>query len=92
MLLLFCLAVGLACSEIPEMRKLCDDAFNDFVAPPSGLRLGAVTVAIPHQVWASRPGSSVADLAVWTTAMIPSGEPVIASGPELLRLLSIQRK
>ena len=89
-LLLFCLALGLACYEIPETLNLCDDTSNDFVKPPSGPRLGAVTIA--HQVLASRPGGSVADFAVRAIAMIPSAEPVVPSGTELLRLLSIQRK
>ena len=91
-LFLFCLALGLACSELPETLRLCDDTSNDFVAPPSGPRLGAVTVTIAHQILASRPGGSVADFAVRTIAMILSAEPVIPSGRELLRLLSIQRK
>lgn len=91
-LLLFCLAFGLACSEIPETLRLCDDTSNDFVAPPSGPKLRAVTLTIAHQVSTSLPGNSVAGFAVRTIAMILSTEPVIHSGPELLRLLSIQRK
>lgn len=91
-LLLFCLALGLACSEIPEKLNLCDDTSNDFVVPPPGLRLEVVTLTIAHQVLASRAGSSAADFAVRTIAMIPSAEPVTPSGTELLRLLSIQRK
>jgi hypothetical protein len=89
-LLLFFLALGLVCSEIPETLNLCDDTSNDFVGSPSGPRLEAVTIA--HQVLASFRGSLVADFAVQTLAMIPSAEPVVPSGPELLRLLSIQRK
>jgi hypothetical protein len=89
-LLLFCLALGLVCSEIPETLNLCDDTSNDFVGSLSGPRLGAVRIA--PQVLASSPGSSVAGFAVQTLAMIPSAELVVPSGPELLRLLSIQRK
>lgn len=89
-LLLVCLAFGLVCGEIPEAFNLCDDTSNDFVGSSSGPRLGAVTIA--HQVLASRQGSSVVDFAVRALAMISSAEPVIPSGPELLRLLSIQRK
>ncbi len=91
-LLLFCLALGLACCELPETLNLCDNTSNDFVAPPPGHRLRAVTETIVHQVLASRPSSSVADFAVRTVAMIPSAESVIPSGTELLQLLSIQRK
>ena len=89
-LLLFCLTLGLVCSEFPETLNLCDDTSNDFVASPCGPRLGAVTIV--HQVLASRPGNSVADFAIRTLAMTPSAEPVVPSGPELLQLLSIQRK
>jgi hypothetical protein len=89
-LLILCLAFALVCSEIPETLNLCDDTSNDFVGPPSGPRLGAVTIS--HQVLVSHQGSSVADLALRTLAMISSVEPVVPSGPELLRLLSIQRK
>jgi hypothetical protein len=89
-LLLFCLALGLVCSEIPEILNLHDDTSNDFVGSPSGPRLGARTIA--HQVLASCRSSLVADFAVRTLAIIPSAEPVVPSGPELLRLLSIQRK
>jgi len=89
-LLLFCLTLGLVCSEFPETLNLCDDTSNDFVASPCGPRLGAVTIV--HQVLASRPGNSVADFAIRTLAMTPSAEPVVPSGPELLQLLSVQRK
>jgi hypothetical protein len=89
-LLLFCLALVLVCGEIPEMTNLCDDTSNDFVGSSSGPRLEAVT--IEHQVVVSNWGSPVADLAFQTPAMISSVEPGIPLGPELLRLLSIQRK
>ena len=89
-LLLLCLALGLACSEIPETLNLCDDTSNDFVASPSGPRLGAVTIA--HQVLSPRPDSSVAEGALRAIAMIPLAEPAVPSATELLRLLSIQRK
>jgi hypothetical protein len=89
-LLFFCLTFGLVCSEIPETLNLYDDNSNDFVGSPSGSRAGAATIA--HQVVVSRRGSSITDLASRTPAMIPSAAPVVPSGPELLRLLSIQRK
>ena len=89
-LLLFSLALGLACSEIPETLNLCDDTSNDFAGSPFGPRLATVTIA--HQVLAARQGSLVADFAVRTPAMIPSAGPLVLSGPELLRLQSIQRK
>jgi len=89
-LLVISLALGLVCSEIPETLNLCDNTSNDFVGSPSSPRLEAVTIA--HKVLTSHGGSSVADFAVRTLAMIPSAEPVVPPGPELLRLLSIQRK
>lgn len=89
-LLPFFLALCLVCSEIPETLNLRDDTTNDFIGSPSGPKLAAVTIA--HHALAARQGSSVADFAVRTLVMIPSAEPVVSSGPELLRLLSIQRK
>ena len=89
-LLLFFLAFVVVCSEIPEILNLHDDTSNDFVGSPSGPRLGVITIA--HQVLASSPRSSVADFAVQILAMIPAAELAVPSGPELLRLLSIQRK
>jgi hypothetical protein len=84
------MALGLVCSEIPEITNLCDDTSNDFVGSSCGPRLEAVT--IEHQVVVSNCGSPVADLAFQAPAMISSVERGIPSGPELLRLLSIQRK
>jgi hypothetical protein len=89
-LLLVWLALGLVCTEIPETLNLCDNTSNDFVGSPSSPKLEAVTIA--HKVLALHGGSSVADFAVRSLAMIPSAQPVVPSGPELLRLLSIQRK
>jgi hypothetical protein len=88
--LLFCLAFGLVCSEMPEAFNLCDDTSNDFIGSPSGPRLGAVKIT--HQVLLSRRGGSAGDAGFRGLAMISSTEPVVPSGPELLRLLSIQRK
>jgi hypothetical protein len=89
-LLLFSLALSLVCSEIPETLNLRDDTSNDFVGSPSGPRLAVVSIA--HQILAARQGCSVGDFALRTLALVPSAQPAVTSGPELLRLLSIQRK
>jgi len=89
-LLLLCVAVALVCSEFPETFNLQDDTSNDFVRPLSSPRLR--TVKIAHQVLISGRGSIVADVAFRKLAMISSVVAAVPSVPELLRLLSIQRK
>jgi hypothetical protein len=88
-LLVFSLAFGLICSEIPESLSLYDDTSNDFLvsgpAPKIGRAQTARREANPRQDAAS-------------TATLPSlplihcTQPALPSGPNLLRLLSIQRK
>jgi hypothetical protein len=63
---------------------------NDFVAPLSSPRHGAAQIA--QRVLILRSDSSLADVALRKPALIFSAEPAVPSGPELLRLLSIQRK
>ena len=89
-LVLFSLALSLVCSEIPETLNLRDDTSNDFVGSPSGPRLAVATIA--QQILAARQGCPVADFALRALALVPSAQPAVTSGPELLRLLSIQRK
>ena len=89
-LLLFSLAISLVCSEIPETFNLRDDTSNDFVGSPSGPRLAVAAIA--HQILAARQGCSVADFALRALALVPSAQPAVTCGPELLRLLSIQRE
>ena len=90
MLLIFCLVFCLVCSEIPEMFELCDDTSNDLVGSPSSPRLGALRIT--PQISISPRCGALADVAFRNLAVISSAELVVPCGPELLRLLSIQRK
>ncbi len=88
-LLVFSLAFGLICSEIPESLGLYDDTSNDFLVSAPAAKIGRVQAA-------RREANPRQDAA--PTAALPSLPPihcilpVLPSGPNLLRLLSIQRK
>jgi hypothetical protein len=88
-LLVFSLAFGLICSEIPESLGLYDDASNDFLVSAPAAKIGRVQAA-------RREANPRQDAA--PTATLPSLPPIhciqlaLPSGPNLLRLLSIQRK
>jgi len=88
-LLVFSFAFGLICSEIPESLSLQDDTSNDFLVSSPALRLERVRTA-------RREPNPRKDAA--PTATLPSLSPIhrtrpaLPSGPNLLRLLSIQRK
>ena len=88
-LLVFSLALGLFCSEIPESLSLYDDTSNDFLVSGPAPKIGRVRTA-------RREASPRQDAA--PAATLPSlppihyTQPALPSGPNLLRLLSIQRK
>ena len=88
-LLVFSLAFGLICSEIPESLGLYDDTSNDFLVSAPAAKIGRVQTA-PRE---ANPRQDAAP-----TATLPSLPPIhciqpaLPSGPNLLRLLSIQRK
>jgi hypothetical protein len=88
-LLVFSIAFGLICSEIPESLSLYDDTSNDFLVSGPAPKIGRMQTA-------RREANSGQD-AAWT-ATLPSlrpihcNQPALPSGPNLLRLLSIQRK
>ena len=88
-LLVFSLAFGLICSEIPESLSLYDDTSNDFLVSAPAAKIGRVQAA-------RREANPRRDAAL--TATLPSLPPIhctqppLPSGPSLLRLLSIQRK
>jgi len=88
-LLVFSLAFGLICSEIPESLSLYDDTSNDFLVSGRAPKIGRVQAA-------RREANPRQDAA--PTATLPSLSPIhrtrpaLPSGPNLLRLLSIQRK
>ena len=91
-LLVFSLAFGLICSEIPESLGLYDDTSNDFLVSGPAAKIGRVQTARRE----ANPRQDAAPTA--TVAALPSlppvhcTQPALPSGPNLLRLLSIQRK
>jgi hypothetical protein len=88
-LLVFTLTLGLFCSEVPESLSLDDDTSNDFVTSTPAHSLENFQTV--RQEASPRPGP--ARIAAFP-GVLPaySCEPPLSSGPELLRLLSIQRK
>ena len=88
-LLVFSLAFGLICSEIPESLGLYDDTSNDFLASGPAPEIGRVQTARRE----ADPRQDAAPIA--TLPSLPPvhcAQPALPSGPNLLRLLSIQRK
>jgi hypothetical protein len=88
-LLVFSLAFSLICSEIPESLGLYDDTSNDFLVSRPAPKIGRVQKA-------RREANLRQDAAPTATppslSLIPSTRHALTSGPDLLRLLSIQRK
>ena len=88
-LLAFSLAFGLFCSEIPESLRLYDDASNDFLVSGSAPKIGRVQTARRE----ANPGEDAAPAATLPSLPLTQcTQPALPSGPNLLRLLSIQRK
>jgi hypothetical protein len=89
-LFLFSLALGLFCGELPESFSLADDVSNDFVEVSFVPILEHVQIArgrVPSERRIALAVPSVRNL-----QYLPAIEPVLLSSPDLLRLLSIQRK
>ena len=91
-LLVFSLAFGLFFSEIPESLSLNDDTSNDFLVSGSAPQIGRVQTA-RREANLRRDAAPTAALATLSSLLpVYSTQPALASGPDLLRLLSIQRK
>ena len=88
-LLVLSLAFGLACSEIPESLNLYDDTSNDFFASGPAPKIGRVQTA-RREVNPRKDAGPTATLP--SLPLIHYIQPALPSGPDLLRLLSIQRK
>ncbi len=91
-LLVFSLTFGLICSEIPESLGLYDDTSNDFLVSGPAPKIGRVQTARREaNLW--QDAAPTAALATLPSLLpIHSTQPALPSGPNLLRLLSIQRK
>jgi hypothetical protein len=91
-LLVFSLAFGLFCNEIPESLSLYDDTSNDFLVSSSASKIGTVQTARrePNLRRDAAPTAALATLPSLLSTY--STKPALPSGPDLLRLLSIQRK
>ncbi len=91
-LLVISLAFGLICSEIPESLSLYDDTSNDFLVSAAAAKIGRVQAARRE----ANPRQDAAPTAALATlpslSPIHCTQPALPSGPNLLRLLSIQRK
>jgi hypothetical protein len=89
LLLVFTLTLGLFCSEVPESLSLYDDTSNDFVTSTRAHNFE--NVQTPRQE--ANPGQVAVPISTFSSELlICLSEPALQSGPELLRLLSIQRK
>src|SRR3989440_9118970 len=87
LLLVITLTLGLFCSEVPESFSLCDDTSNDFVTSTRAHSLENIQTV--RQEANPRPvGASI--VAFPSVLLTCSCETPLASGSELLRLLSIQ--
>jgi hypothetical protein len=88
-LLTLSLALALFCGELPESLSLSDDASNDFVEPTHGSKLVAAAVTSLEANLQQR----AAPIAPFRgPAAVSFTRRALSSGPDLLRLLSIQRK
>ena len=90
LLFVLSVALGLFCGEFPETSCLADDASNDYVEAtfaPVSVRMKIA----PRNLFFERRITLVEE-SIRTLPVVPSIEPASFSGPDLLRLLSIQRK
>jgi hypothetical protein len=94
LLFLFLLSLSLYCGELPESLVLSDDGTNDFVE--SSASHGVSELQRVHENPAGTATSfSVEEPPEEPPSLIPFGAPPrlrLISRPNLLRLLSIQRK
>jgi hypothetical protein len=88
-LLVFSLAFGLICSEIPESLSLDDDTSNDFLVSRPAPKIARVHTARGD---ANPRQDSARTATLSNLPLIHCVQSALTSGPDLLRLLSIQRK
>ena len=91
-LLVLSLAFGLICSEIPESLSLYDDTSNDFLVSHPAPKIGRVQTARREANLRQDAASTAALVTLPSLLPIHGAQPALPSGPNLLRLLSVQRK
>ena len=89
-LFLLLVSLGLSCSEVPESLNLLDDVSNDFVEESCAPHSRCTEIA-PEDV-ISQPSVSPAAVVMAILPVRSSAELSLRAGPDLLRLLTIQRK
>jgi hypothetical protein len=90
--LVFSLAFGLICSEIPESLSLYDGTSNDFLVSDPAPKIGRAQTARREANFRQDAASTAALVTLPSLLPIHGAQPAPPSGPDLLRLLSIQRK
>ncbi len=90
LLLLFSLALLVFCGQLPELFSLTDDVSNDFVEEslthfPTSLESARVHTVSQNTIVFEEESNR-------TVVILRAAHPLPASSPDLLRLLSIQRK
>ena len=88
LLLVLSLAVALFGGEVGESARFVDDVSNDYIEAPTSPVHKFTKMARTELIY-QRSGK-VGEVSILT--LLPSTEPPHSSGPNLLRLISIQRK
>lgn len=86
---LFTLAMGLFCGELPESMRLQDDTSNDYVADSSASATHEMEVV--QNATVANKGVAVQTARTSRSNSEIAAKPVTSSGQELLQLLSIRR-
>ena len=89
-LFLLSLTLGLFCSELGETFRLADDVSNDLVQVSNASTYKCAEIASRDVV--SQRGVTVAHELILNLAVVTTIAAAPSSDPDLLRLLSIQRK
>ena len=90
LLFLFSLALLLMCGQLPELFTLIDDTSNEFVEESLTPVFKSIERAPTHTV--SQRSAVFEKESTRIPAVTPSKERVLFFSPDLLRLLTIQRK
>jgi len=89
-LFLLSLTLGLFCGELGESFRLADDASNDLVQVSTASIHKCAEIASRDLI--SQRSITVPQELIVNFAVVTSTDAAPSSGPDLLRLLSIQRK